>query len=103
MPAKDQEMDGRIQRKSFFSPSAVADPVRRMDLSQISPIPNLSSGAVERALSVDAVMDVARAILWPEIDSKKPFESDGIATRAQAKKPSRCLESGTLDNKEDAR
>ena len=48
---------------------------------------------VERVLSVDTVMDMARAILWPEIGSKKPFESDdGDARRTQSKKPPRCLE-----------
>jgi len=41
---------------------------------------------VGRGLSVDAVMDLAGAILWP--DTTKPSESDGDATRAQAKEPS---------------
>jgi len=93
-------MDDRIQRESFFSTGGVADPVRRMHLSKVS-IPSLSSAPAERVLSVDAVMDVARAILWPETGSKKPSEGD--ATRAQAKKPSRCRESATFDNEEDAR
>ena len=67
-------------------------------LNQASKSP--SRGApVERVLSVDAVMDVARAILWPETGSKKFTESDdGDATRAQSKEPSRCLESPMLDN-----
>ena len=87
-------MDDRIQRESFLSTSGVADPVRWMHVSKAS-IPSSSSAPVERVLSVDAVMDVARAILWPEVRSKKPSEGD--ATRAQAKTPSRCLESGTLN------
>jgi len=41
---------------------------------------------VGRGLSVDAVMDLAGAILWPDLT--KPSESDGDATRAQAKEPS---------------
>jgi hypothetical protein len=42
-------------------------------------------------------MEVARSILWPEIGSNKPSESEANATRTQAKKPSRCLECGTFD------
>jgi hypothetical protein len=90
-------MDDRIQRESFFSAGGAPDPVRRMHLPQISAIPNRSSAAVERVLSVDAVMEVARAILWPEVGSNKPSESEANATRTQAKKPSRCLEIGTFD------
>jgi hypothetical protein len=93
-------MDDRVQRESLFSTSGVTDPARRMHLLKVS-LPSSSSAPVERVLSVDAVMDVARSILWPEIGSKKPSEGD--ATRAQAKKPSHCLESGTLDSEEDAR
>ena len=89
-------MDDRIQGESFFSTSGVADPVRRMHLSKVS-IPSSSSAAVERVLSVDAVMEVARSSLWPEIGSNKPSESEANATRTQAKKPSRCLECGTFD------
>jgi TorA maturation chaperone TorD len=77
-------MDDRLQRESFFSAGSVADPVRRMHLSQISARPNFSSGAAERVLSVDAVMDVARAILWPELSNEEPVEiDDGEAARAQ--------------------
>jgi len=85
-PTKDQAMDGK--RESFFSAGDVLDPAHRLHSSQMSGAPISSSGAVERVLSVDAVMEVARAILWPEPSNEKSLETnDGEVARAQENSP----------------
>ena len=84
-------MADRLQREPIFSADSVAGSVRRMHSSQTSAISNFSSGAAERVLSVDAVMDVARAILWPESSNEKPVEIDGgEVARAQSIHCSLC-------------
>src|SRR5689334_4405879 len=79
-------MDGK--RESFFTTGDVLDPVNRLHSSQMSGASISSSGAVERVLSVDAVMEVARAILWPEPSNEKSLETnDGEVARAQENSP----------------
>lgn len=76
-------MDDRVSRESIFSAGDIGEPGPQMGFSEVF-IPRSTSAPIERVLSVEAVMDVARSILWPDPDVEQPVEIDeGDTARAQ--------------------
>lgn len=76
-------MDDRVRHVSNFAASGTAERQRRSGTSDIS-VSDWPSAPTERVLSVEAAMDVARAVLWPDVGGEQAFEiDDGDAARAQ--------------------
>src|SRR4051812_22016721 len=75
LPIKDHEMADRELWESMFSTGGL---VRTSQQSGNDPFSATTSSSFqgEHVLSVEAVMDVARAILWPDSRDKRPSEFD---------------------------
>jgi TorA maturation chaperone TorD len=69
-------MDNRALQESILAAGSITEPAHRIGISQVF-ISNWSSARAERLLSVETVMDVARAILWPDAGGEQPVEIDG--------------------------
>lgn len=53
-------------------------------VDRISPPPISNCVPTQRVLSVEAVMDVERAVLWPDSGGEQPVEADNVeVARAQ--------------------
>lgn len=76
-------MDPRkVQAVTHVAGDAI-EPAHRVDVSQPS-MARRPKARAERVLSVEAVMDDARAILWPDLCDERSAEIDlDDATRAQ--------------------
>ncbi len=68
----------------------MADKFDRHDfprVDRISPPPLSAWVRAQRVLSVEAVMDVERAILWPDSDGEQAVQNNNVgAARAQEEK-----------------
>jgi hypothetical protein len=64
-------MDDRVLQDSIATAIGITETAHRAGIPQVS-ISNRSSAPAERFLSVETVMDVARAILWPNGGGEKP-------------------------------
>jgi TorA maturation chaperone TorD len=76
-------MGERVLQNPILVAAGAAERARRMGTSEAS-VSNWPSARTERVLSVEAVMDVERAVLWPDADGEQPVAiDDGDAARAQ--------------------
>jgi TorA maturation chaperone TorD len=80
---KTNEMGARGLQEANIAADSVSDLACRIGISQPA-ASNWSTVPAGRVLSVEAVMDVARAILWPDPGGEQPAEIDDVdAARAQ--------------------
>jgi DNA-binding transcriptional regulator YdaS (Cro superfamily) len=83
---KKNEMADREFQDATDAAGGAAELARRIGISQPS-VSSLSKIPTERVLSVEAVMDVARAILWPDPGGEQPGEIDDVdATRRRTRR-----------------
>lgn len=76
-------MGDRVPQDLILVIGGIIELAHRIGISQVS-VSNLSSAPAERSLSIETVMDVARAILWPDAGGEQAVETDdGDAARAQ--------------------
>jgi hypothetical protein len=70
-------MDDSKHQDALLAAAEVFERAHKLSASRWSKV------AAERALTVEAVMDVASAVLWPESDRAQPIEMNDIdAVRA---------------------
>jgi hypothetical protein len=74
------EMDPRKNQEATHVAHDATGTARRIGVSQPS-ISRRPKARAERVLSVEAVMDDARAILWPDLCDERSDASDLDATR----------------------
>lgn len=61
-----------------------------LKVDRVSPPPVSSSVSAQRGLSIESVMDVERAILWPDSGGEQPVETDNVeVARAQEEEEGR--------------
>ena len=76
-------MDSRKRQEAIHVTGDANEPTRRVGTSQPS-ISRWPKVRADRVLSVEAVMEEARAVLWPDLGDEEFMEIDDVdATRAQ--------------------